>query len=82
MVLLNAAKAARYVGTTVHQDTGGGSKKAGFPYQVGRDTWTSIYFSERAQFDLKFWRTLPRGYPAGGPRMNMPIGFDTRLPMR
>jgi hypothetical protein len=23
---------------------GGGSKKAGFPYQVGRDSWTSIAF--------------------------------------
>jgi hypothetical protein len=24
------------------QQQGGGSKKAGFPYQVGRDSWTSI----------------------------------------
>jgi hypothetical protein len=27
------------------QNQGGGSKKAGFPYQVGRDTWTSIFFN-------------------------------------
>ena len=35
------------MGSTVHttQQQGGGSKKAGFPYQVGRDSWTSIYFN-------------------------------------
>jgi len=27
------------------QTQGGGNKKAGFPYQVGRDTWVSIYFN-------------------------------------
>jgi hypothetical protein len=26
----------------VNQNQGGGSKKAGFPYQVGRDSWASI----------------------------------------
>ena len=25
------------------QNQGGGSKKAGFPYQIGRDSWASIY---------------------------------------
>lgn len=29
--------------TTSNQ--GGGSKKAGFPYQVGRDTWVSHYLN-------------------------------------
>lgn len=24
-------------------NVGGGNKKAGFPYQIGRDSWTSIY---------------------------------------
>lgn len=28
-----------------NQSQGGGSKKAGFPYQVGRSTWTSIAFN-------------------------------------
>ena len=43
MVLLNASKRARYVGTTIVQNQGGGDKKAGLPYQVGRDSWVSIY---------------------------------------
>lgn len=29
----------------VNQNQGGGDKKAGFPYQVGRDSWVSIYFN-------------------------------------
>jgi hypothetical protein len=35
------------MGSSVYttQNQGGGSKKAGFPYQVGRDTWTSIFFN-------------------------------------
>lgn len=32
------------MGSSVYttQNQGGGSKKAGFPYQIGRETWTSI----------------------------------------
>jgi len=30
--------------TITNVDQGGGSKKAGFPYQIGRDSWTSIAF--------------------------------------
>lgn len=29
---------------TTNINVGGGDKKAGFPYQVGRTTWTSIHF--------------------------------------
>ena len=44
MVLLNASKRARFVATTSVQNQGGGSKKAGLPYQIGRDSWANIYF--------------------------------------
>ena len=45
--LSNSAKAARYSGSTTNQEQGGGDKKAGFPYIVGRSYLTSIYFRER-----------------------------------
>ena len=34
------------LGSSVYttQSQGGGAKKAGFPYQIGRETWTSIAF--------------------------------------
>lgn len=31
-------------GVYTTQNQGGGSKKAGFPYQIGRSTWTSVAF--------------------------------------
>jgi hypothetical protein len=46
MVLLNAASKARNAAQTVNQSQGGGSKKAGFPYQVGRSSWSSIHIGD------------------------------------
>ena len=45
MGLSNAASRARNYVQNINQNQGGGDKKAGFPYQVGRDTWTSIFFN-------------------------------------
>lgn len=45
MGLSNAAKRARSYSATINQNQGGGSKKAGFPYQVGRSWQTSIAFA-------------------------------------
>ncbi len=43
MVLLNASSRARNAGQTINQNQGGGNKKAGFPYQIGRESWSSIF---------------------------------------
>jgi len=43
MGLSNAASRARNYDLTINQNQGGGSKKAGFPYLVGRTMWSSIY---------------------------------------
>lgn len=43
MVLSNSAKRARFQNTIKVQNQGGGDKKAGLPFQVGRSAWTSIY---------------------------------------
>jgi hypothetical protein len=43
MVLSNSAKRARYQNTLIVQNQGGGSKKAGLPYQIGRTTWSNIH---------------------------------------
>lgn len=42
MGLSNAAKRARNYSQTVNQNQGGGDKKAGFPYQIGRSSWSTI----------------------------------------
>jgi hypothetical protein len=44
MVQMNASKKARYSSSISNFNQGGGNKKAGFPYQVGRSWRTSIAF--------------------------------------
>lgn len=43
MGLSNASSRARNYSATANQNQGGGNKKAGFPGQVGRGSWTSIF---------------------------------------
>lgn len=45
MVLSNSSTRARYANTISNQNQGGGSKKAGFPYIVGRTQWSSIFLN-------------------------------------
>lgn len=45
MGLSNAASRARLYDSTINQNQGGGSKKAGFPYMVGRTAWNSIFIT-------------------------------------
>jgi len=48
MVLYNASKNARNATSIVNQNQGGGEKKAGFPYQVGRSSATTVAFNMTA----------------------------------
>lgn len=41
MVLSTTRKTAS-ISSIVNQNQGGGERKAGLPYQVGRDSWTSV----------------------------------------
>jgi len=43
MGLSNAASRARNYDLTINKNQGGGNKKAGFPYQIGRTSWTPIF---------------------------------------
>jgi hypothetical protein len=65
------------------QNQGGGEKKAGFPYQVGRDSWSSIFIRSvdpvygrccnlgKVNQTMVFTRNTVR-----------PVGNDPRIPMR
>ena len=58
------------------QNQGGGSKKAGFPYMIGRDHNSSIFIQNQT---LLKWNTLPFGYNV---RATLPTGWDSRIRMR
>jgi hypothetical protein len=46
-MVLSTTKRTSSLDSIVNRDQGGGSKKAGLPKIVGRDSWTSIHFTER-----------------------------------
>jgi hypothetical protein len=84
MGLSNGAKKARSYSQTVNQNQGGGSKKAGFPYQVGRGWQTSIAFNNTNVVmgkccTLKSYQTLLFTRPVSQARG---VGVDVRLPLR
>lgn len=41
-MVLSSSKRTSSIASITNYNTGGGNKKAGFPYQVGRNSWVSI----------------------------------------
>ena len=58
MVLLNSAKRSRNAAQIVNQNQGGGPKKAGTPYQVGRTWWSSIHIGDAPMTNGKYRKGL------------------------
>jgi len=84
MGLSNGAKKARSYSQTINQNQGGGSKKAGFPYMIGRGWQTSIAFNNTNVVQgkccqLKSYQTLLFTMPVSQTRG---VGVDVRLPLR
>ena len=84
MGLSNGAKKARSYSQTINQNQGGGNKKAGFPYIVGRGWQTSIAFNNTNVVQgkccqLKSYQTLLFTSPVSQARG---VGVDVRLPIR
>jgi hypothetical protein len=64
---MNASIRARRVSSIINQNQGGGSKKAGFPYQVGRSMWSEVFILRQP---LKTYQTVK--FPLAN--MSRPIG--------
>lgn len=45
-MVLSTTKRTSSISSIVNQNQGGGPKKAGFPYIVGRESWTTVHFRE------------------------------------
>lgn len=73
MVLMNAGARSRNMSSITNQNQGGGSKKAGFAYEVGRSHWSSIFIEQRP---LSFMRTLP--FTKRKVSQSRPIGSTTQ----
>ena len=79
MGLSNGAKRARMYSSTINQNQGGGSKKAGFPYIVGRDSWVSVYLGSN---NVQKCMSLPCLKVTRNPwvRQNRPMGSPLNVP--
>jgi len=65
------------------QNQGGGSKKAGFPYQVGRDQWASIFINSVDPINGRCCNRGKIGRTMVFTRNTVrPISNDSRIPMR
>ena len=49
-MVYSQTKRTSSISSITNQNQGGGSKKAGFPYLVGRDSWTSIALKQTKQY--------------------------------
>ena len=45
-MVLSTTTRTSSISSIVNQNQGGGPKKVGFPYIVGRESWTTIHFRE------------------------------------
>jgi len=77
MGLSNAASRARNYSVIINANQGGGNKKAGLPYQIGRETWSSIFLNStdpvygrcctlKDQMTMKFTPSNYVARPIGG----------------
>ena len=84
MGLSNASKKARSYSQTINQNQGGGNKKAGFPYMIGRETNTSIAFNNTNVVLGKCCKLSSLETPVNLRRMNLTrgVGGDVRIPLR
>lgn len=79
-MVLSTTKRTASMASITNQNQGGGNKKAGFPYIVGRSSWTSIFFHSTAPVHGKCCTlpgTMTMKFPAANP--SRPIGSDVRI---
>jgi hypothetical protein len=73
MGLSNAASRARNYNQTINRNQGGGDKKAGVPYQVGRSMWSSIFMDNMSLSTIRITRNP-------NVRLNRPMGSTINVP--
>lgn len=73
MPLYNASSRARNVGSLVVRNQGGGPIKPGFPYEIGRGQWSSIFIDRQP---MKYYQMQRVPWKVRGTR---PMGFSVNV---
>jgi len=80
MVLMNGTTRTRNISSIVNQPSGGGNKKAGTPFIIGRSTWTSVAFKVRS-IDVPLSNIQSNRFKRFS-NINLPVGFNGHIRMR
>ena len=79
----NSNKARMMSNVATDRNQGGGEKKAGFPYQVGRGSWTSVFIRSTAPVSGRCCNLNKIGTTMVFTRNTVrPTGYDPRIKMR
>jgi len=79
----NSNKTRMLSNVSTVQKQGGGEKKAGLPYQVGRESWTSIFLNSTDPVTGRCCNLGKIGTTMIFTKNTIrPIGNDSRIPMR
>ncbi len=82
-MVLSTTKRTASISSIINQNQGGGEKKAGFPYQVGRTSWSSIFIGGVDPVNGHCCKLS--GYKQTlvlTKNTVRPLGIDARIPMR
>jgi len=79
----NSNKTRMLSNSVTSQNQGGGVKKAGFPYQIGRESWASIFLHSTDPIHGRCCTRAKIGTTMVFTKNTIrPIGNDTRIAMR
>ena len=79
----NSNKARMMSNVSTDRNQGGGEKKAGFPYQIGRESWASIFIHSVDPINGRCCNLSKVGTTMVFTKNTVrPIGNDSRIPMR
>lgn len=78
----SSSRARMHSNAITDQNQGGGDKKAGLPYQVGRESWVSIHFGQKPQTGNCCTRSDLARTLVFTKNTVRPVGNDSRIPMR
>jgi hypothetical protein len=82
-MVLSGSKRTTYMKSLTSQPQGGGSKKAGFPYQVGRESYTSVFLGSTAPVSgncCSLTRCMANRFTLF-PNQNLPVGWRSGIKM-
>ena len=75
------SKRVAYKASITNQKQGGGSKKSGFPYQVGRSSWSSVFYGSTAATSGNCCKLSQMNFTSAASCPSRPIGSTvTPLP--